>query len=167
MGLKYRIKRKRKKLSLLTIPKIVSKNPGERRSMDFMSDTLYSGRKFGILNIIDDCGRLAIAARSEFLITAGELIGILNEASESYSLLKQIFVDNVPEFTSKTFLKWASDQRIDIHFTTPEKLTEDAFIESFNGKMRNECLNENWFKNIEEASSLSKSEETSTIRKGR
>lgn len=154
LGLKYRIKRKRKRISLPTVPKLVPKNPGERWSMDFMSDALYSGRRFRVLNIIDDCGRLAVVTQAEFSITSERLVRILNEASDTYGLPKQIVVDNGPEFTSKTFLRWASEKGVDIHFITPGKPTENAFIESFNGKMRNECLNENWFKNIEEAQRL-------------
>ncbi|MFB5754236.1 integrase core domain-containing protein [Leptospira kirschneri] len=131
-----------------------TKAPRERWSMDFMSDSLYSGRRFRILNIIDDYGRLSIATQPEFSIPSERVIKILNEAIEVYGLPKQIVVDNGPEFTSKSFLNWALEQKIDIHFTTPGKPTENAFIESFNGKMRNECLNENWFKNIEEARCL-------------
>ncbi|PJZ66543.1 hypothetical protein CH371_00020 [Leptospira wolffii] len=78
--------------------------------MDFMSDALYSGRRFRILNIIDDCGRLAIASKPKFSITSERLVRMLNEVSETYYLPKQIIVDNGPEFTSKTFLKWASEK---------------------------------------------------------
>ncbi|WP_420890120.1 IS3 family transposase [Leptospira mayottensis] len=154
LGLKYRIKPKRKRVSLPAIPKIVPKKPEERWSMDFMSDSLYSGRKFRILNIIDDFGRFAVATQVEFSITSERLVRILNEVSEVRSLPKQIVVDNGPEFTSKAFLRWSFEKGVDIHFITPGKPTENAFIESFNGKMRNECLNENWFKNIEEAQRL-------------
>ncbi|ASV12047.1 hypothetical protein B2G51_10365 [Leptospira santarosai] len=154
LGLKYRIKPKRKRLSLPTVPKLLPKAIGDRWSMDFMSDSLYSGRRFRILNIIDDFGRLAVATKAEFSITSERLVRILNEVSKVRSLPKQIVVDNGPEFTSKTFLRWAFDKGVDIHFITPGKPTENAFIESFNGKMRNECLNENWFKNIEEARRL-------------
>nr|WP_232397964.1 integrase core domain-containing protein [Leptospira kirschneri] len=151
LGLKYRIKRKHKRLSLPTVPKLLPKAPGERWSME---DSLYSGRRFRILNIIDDYGRLSIATQPEFSIPSERVIKILNKAIKVYGLPKQIVVDNGPEFTSKSFLSWALEQKIDIHFTTPGKPTENAFIESFNGKMRNECLNENWFKNIEEARCL-------------
>lgn len=154
LGLKYRIKQRRKRLPLPTVPKLLPGAFGERWSMDFMSDSLYSGRRFRILNIIDDYGRLAIATQPEFSIPSERVVRILNEVIEVYGLPKQIVVDNGPEFTSKSFLKWAQEKGIDIHFTTPGKPTENAFIESFNGKMRNECLNENWFKNIEEARRL-------------
>ncbi|WP_413462954.1 IS3 family transposase [Leptospira noguchii] len=154
LGLKYRIKQRRKRLPLPTVPKLLPGAFGERWSMDFMSDSLYSGRRFRILNIIDDYGRLAIATQPEFSIPSERVVRILNEVIEVYGLPKQIVVDNGPEFTSKSFLKWTQEKGIDIHFTTPGKPTENAFIESFNGKMRNECLNENWFKNIEEARRL-------------
>nr|WP_016754431.1 integrase core domain-containing protein [Leptospira santarosai] len=122
--------------------------------MDFISDSLYSGIIFIILNIIDDYGRLAIATQPEFSIPSERVVRILNEAVKIYGLPKQIVVGNGPEFTSKSFLKWTQEKGIDIHFTTPGKPTENACIESFNGKMRNRCLNENWFKNIEEARRL-------------
>ncbi|AXR64636.1 hypothetical protein DQM28_13200 [Leptospira mayottensis] len=81
--------------------------------------------------------------RGNFSITSERLVRILNKVSEVRSLPKQIVVDNDPEFTSKTFLRWAFEKGVDIHFITPGKPTENAFIESFNGKMRNECFNEN------------------------
>lgn len=75
--------------------------------MNFMSDSLYSGIKFRILNIIDDYGRLSITTQPEFSIPSERVIKILNEAIEVYGLPKQIVVDNGPEFTSKNFLNWA------------------------------------------------------------
>ncbi|MDV6237901.1 integrase core domain-containing protein, partial [Leptospira ellisii] len=95
-----------------------------------------------------------LICKSELSITSERLVRILNEVSETYELPKQIVVDNGPEFTSKTFLRWAFEKGVDIHFITPGKPTENAFIESFNGKMRNECLNENWFKNLEQAEQI-------------
>ncbi|EMO91158.1 integrase core domain protein [Leptospira noguchii str. 2001034031] len=92
------------------------------------------------MNIIDDYGRLAIATQPEFSIPSERVVRILNEGIEIYGLPKQIVVDNGPEFTSRSFLKWAQEKEIDIHFTTLGKPTENAFIEGFNGKMRNECL---------------------------
>ncbi|WP_338151948.1 IS3 family transposase [Leptospira santarosai] len=74
LGLKYRIKRKRKRLPFPTVPKLLPKTPGERWSMDFMSDSLYSGRRFRILNVIDDYGRLAIVTQPEFSIPFGDRV---------------------------------------------------------------------------------------------
>ncbi|EMM88492.1 HTH-like domain protein [Leptospira santarosai str. 2000027870] len=105
LGLKYRIKRKRKRLPLPTVPKLLPKAFGERWSMDFMSDSLYSPITFRILNIIHDYGSLVIAAKPEFSIPSERAVRILNETIEVYGLPKQIVVDNGPEFTSKSFLE--------------------------------------------------------------
>ncbi|UOG49416.1 DDE-type integrase/transposase/recombinase [Leptospira noguchii] len=75
------------------------------------------------MNIIDDYGRLAITTQPEFSIPSERVVRILNEGIEVYGLPKQIVVDNSPEFTSKSFLKWAQEKGIDIHFTTPGKPT--------------------------------------------
>nr|WP_019518025.1 transposase [Leptospira kirschneri] len=83
-------------MSLPTVPKLLPKAPGERWSME---DSLYSGRRFRILNIIDDYGRLSIATQPEFSIPSERVIKILNEAIKVYGLPKQIVVDNSFEFT--------------------------------------------------------------------
>ncbi|EPE84236.1 HTH-like domain protein [Leptospira noguchii str. 1993005606] len=111
LGLKYRIKQRRKRLPLPTVPKLLPGAFGERWSMDFMSDSLYSGRRFRILNIIDDYGRLAIATQPEFSIPSERVVRILNEVIEVYGLPKQIVVDNGPEFTSKSFFEMDTGER--------------------------------------------------------
>nr|WP_232420895.1 integrase core domain-containing protein [Leptospira interrogans] len=119
-----------------------------------MSDSLYSEIILRILNIIDDFERFAAAEKVEFSITSERLVRILNEVSKVRSLPKQIVVYNGPEFTSKTFLRWLSKKKsifILLHRVSQPKM---PFIESFNGKMRNECLNGNWFKDIEKTKRL-------------
>ncbi|MCB1145081.1 MAG: transposase family protein, partial [Leptospiraceae bacterium] len=86
-----------------------------------------------------------------YSINSYRLLNILNELKEERILPKSIIVDNGPEFTSKAFLDWALRNNIDIHFISKGKPTENGYIESFNGKLRNECLNEHWFNDIEES----------------
>jgi len=154
MGLKYRIKNRKKRIHLNQIPIRLPNNSNIRWSMDFMSDSLYDGRKFRILNIIDDFSREAVQMKVGFSITGFHLVRIFEEIKSYRKLPDQIVVDNGPEFTSKIFLRWASENNVDIHFIEKGKPTQNAFVESFNGKVRTECLNEHWFRNIYEAENI-------------
>lgn len=151
MGLKYRIRPRKKRTLLPQNPLQVPAKPGVRWSMDFVSDSLYSGRRFRSINIIDDCSREAICLHADFSITGFRLTRLLDEIKLSRDLPNQIVVDNGPEFTSKVFLRWAAENGVVIHFIDPGKPTQNAFVESFNGKFRNECLNEHWFLSLREA----------------
>lgn len=145
MGLKYRIKRKKKRYQGESVPMIVPRGINERWSMDFITDSLYDGRKFRVFNLIDDCSREAIKQHPDFSISGRRLVRIFEEIKSHRALPKQIVCDNGTEFTSKAFMKWAADNNVEIHFIDKGKPTQNAFIESFNGKFRDECLNEEWF----------------------
>lgn len=151
MGLKYRIKRKKKRYQGERIPLIVPHGVNERWSMDFISDSLYDGRKFRVFNLIDDCSREAIEQYPGFSISGKRLVRIFEEIKSRRELPKQIVCDNGTEFTSKAFMKWADDNKVEIHFIEKAKPMQNAFIESFNGKFRDECLNEEWFITINDA----------------
>lgn len=151
LGLKYRIKKKKKRNTGEKSPLLVPGNINERWSMDFVSDSLYDRRRFRIFNLIDDCSRESIIQHADFSITGKRLIRIFDELKTLRQLPKQIVCDNGTEFTSKAFMKWAADNNIDIHFIDKGKPMQNAFVESFNGKFRNECLNEEWFLSIQEA----------------
>ncbi|TFG93066.1 MAG: transposase [Syntrophobacterales bacterium] len=120
-------------------------------SIDFMSDSLADGRRFRILIIIDDYTRESpgiLVARS---IPSGGVTAFIDRIALSPGYPRGIRVNNGPEFTSATFHRWAEEQHITIEHTRPGKPSENAFIESFNGKIRDECLNENWFLTISDA----------------
>ncbi|MCU0847539.1 MAG: IS3 family transposase [Spirochaetes bacterium] len=151
MGLKYRIKRKKKRFTGESRPLIIPGSTSKRWSMDFVHDALYDGRKFRVLNIIDDYSREAICLQPDFSINGRRVVRILEELRMIRPLPEQIVVDNGPEFTSKVFLKWADENNVDIHFIEKGKPTQNAFVESFNGKFRDECLNEEWFVTIKDA----------------
>ncbi len=151
MGLKYRIKRKKKRYQGETVPMIVPCGINERWSMDFISDALYDGRRFRVFNLMDDCSREAIVQHPGISITGKRLARIFDEIKSYRSLPKQIVCDNGTEFTSKAFMKWAADNQVEIHFIEKGKPTQNAFIESFNGKFRDECLNEEWFVSLSDA----------------
>jgi putative transposase len=123
-------------------------------SLDFLSDALSCGRRFRILGVMDQCSRECLA------LVADTSIGGARVARELDVLLAQrgkphcIVSDNGTELTSRAVLQWASDQRIDWHYITPGKPTENGFTESLNGKVRDEFLNEHWFSTMAEVRHL-------------
>lgn len=127
-----------------------AQQPNERWSMDFMSDTLYDATVFRLLNVIDDCTREALAMEPDFSLPGIRVIRELERLIEFRGRPGQIVVDNGPEFICKAMQSWATDHRIDLHFIEKGKPTQNAFIESFNGRVRDELLNSNWFRNIRE-----------------
>ncbi len=125
--------------------------PHQRWSMDFVSDSLIDGRSFRTLNVIDDCTRLCVAIEAD-LSLSGERVGrVLDRAAAHYGWPDLLVMDNGPEFTSRALDQWAYQRGIRLHFIRPGKPVENAFVESFNGKFRDECLSENWFLSLSDA----------------
>jgi len=138
--------KKEKRLSML-----MSSEFNECWSMDFVSDKLTDNRKIRCLNVIDNYSRYNITIEVVSSLRAAAVIVTLNRAIAKYGKPKTIIVDNGPEFRSKLLQSWAKDQQIRLHFIAPGKPTQNAYIESFNGKFRDECLNQHWFSTINEA----------------
>lgn len=119
--------------------------PNERWSMDFVSDSLDNGRKLRVLNVIDDFTREIVAIEVDTSLTGSRVAQALEIAGLIRGKLpKSIVSDNGSEFTGKVMARW-SFGKTELHFIQPGKPNQNAFIESFNGKMREECLNENIF----------------------
>jgi putative transposase len=146
-GLKIRTKPKRKKRNVSSIQLPLPKYPNEVWSMDFVFERTIDGKKQRILTGIDHLTRENTILHAEYTFSSEKLLGYLN----TLEILPRAFVlDNGTEFTSKVFQKWAEDKSIEIHFIEKGKPTQNAFIESFNGKLRDECLNLHYFKNQRE-----------------
>jgi len=128
--------------------------PNEQWAMDFMSDSLFSGRKFRTLNILDLFNRECIAIEADNSLTGTKVTQILNRLIETRGMPKSITIDNGTEFTSRAFDQWAYEKGIKLNFIQPGKPSQNGFVESFNGKFRDECLNENWFSNLNHAKEL-------------
>jgi len=154
MGLKYRRKNKRIRYCGEKVPLVVPSTINTRWSMDFVNDVLYDGRKFRTFNLIDDCSREAIIQYADFSINGTRLVRLFEEIAEKRALPDQIVCDNGSEFTSKAFRKWAEENHVTIHYIDKGKPTQNAFVESFNGKFRDECLNEEWFESLSSARSI-------------
>jgi len=150
LGLQVRTKR-RKKLKRPRIPMLVPTRPGVRWSVDFMSDQLANGRRFRVLNIIDDFSRQCIDQIVETSISGQRLARFLDEIGERVSLPKDLVCDNGSELTSKAMFFWSQKSGTKLHFIQPGKPMQNAFVESFNGTFRDNCLNEHWFKNLNDA----------------
>ena len=120
-------------------------------SMDFMSDELFNGQRIRILTLVDNFTRESLAIRVDKHIGGHQVAEILQKVSQHRDLPKSIRVDNGPEFISKVLDQCAFLNGVELDFSRPGKPTDNAFIGAFNGRLREECLNENWFLSLEDA----------------
>jgi putative transposase len=123
----------------------------QRWSMDFVADGLGDGRKFRSLNIVDDYSRECLAAEVDTSLPGGRVVRVLERLGELRGVPQVLVMDNGPEFAGQTLDMWAYERGVRLHFIEPGKPVQNAFVESFNGKMRDECLNEHWFGSLAEA----------------
>lgn len=127
---------------------------GQCWSMDFVSDHLAGGRRFRVLTIVDTFSRRSPGLLTDWSIGGERVARFLDEVAISGGLPETITVDNGPEFISNALDRWAYERGVKLHFITPGKPTENAFIESFNSRLREECLNANWFDSLDHAREL-------------
>jgi putative transposase len=145
-----RRKRKRLYLGARTVLPPPSR-PNERWSMDFTMDTLATGRKFRTLNIVDDFTRECLAIEVDTSLGGYRVVRVLDRLAALRNLPPVIVTDNGPEFAGRALDAWAYAAKVKIHFIRPGKPVENCYIESFNGKFRDECLNEHWFTDLADA----------------
>ena len=120
-------------------------------SMDFVTDQLFSGQRIRILTIVDNFTRESINLSIGFHYKGVDVANALSEAINVHGVPETIKVDNGPEFISKEVDLWAYAHQVKLDFSRPGKPTDNAFIESFNGRFRQECLNQHWFLSLEDA----------------
>ena len=149
LGLQVRAKR-RKKLVRPRIPMAVPTVANERWSLDFVSDQLACGRRFRILNVIDDYSRECVGQLADVSISGGRMARFLTELGQARQLPGTIVCDNGTEMTSKAMFFWSREAGVKLHFIQPGKPTQNAFVESFNGRFRDSCLNQHWFRSLTE-----------------
>lgn len=146
--------RRRRRKRVAVGPRIVQvppTRPNQRWSMDFMRDTLADGRAFRTLNIVDDATRECLAIEVDRSLPGARVARVLDRLALTRGLPGQIVVDNGPEFAGRTLDGWAYTHRVHLQFIRPGKPVDNCFVESFNGKFRDECLNEHWFTGLAEA----------------
>jgi putative transposase len=120
-------------------------------AMDFMADELFDGRRIRVLTLVDHFSRESLALEVGQRFRGQDVARVLTRIGAQRGLPKTIRVDNGSEFTSKALDQWAYANGVQLDFSRPGKPTDNALIESFNGRLRTECLNENWFLSLEDA----------------
>jgi putative transposase len=153
-GLALRRKKRRKGAAgvRVMIPTAVRAN--EHWSMDFVSDSIVTGRRFRALTIVDNYTRECPAIEVDTSLGGARVVNVLERLSETRELPEVITIDNGPEFAGKALDEWAYRKSIKLNFITPGKPVENAYAESFNGRLRDECLNTNWFMNLKQARNI-------------
>ena len=150
-GLLVRRKRRKRLARGLRIWVVAPQRPNERWSMDFVSDCIAEGRPIRILTLVDDYTRECLAMEVDTSLGGMRVRRILEQVIGERSRPEAIVVDNGPEFRGRALAAWSEERRVRLKFIEPGKPSQNAFIESFNGRLREECLNANWFWSLADA----------------
>lgn len=134
-------------------PMLVPMTANDRWSLDFVSDQLTDGRRFRVLTIVDDCTRECLGLLADTSLSGLRVARELDRIIEKRARPKMIVSDNGSEFTSNAILQWTDQVKVDWHYIAPGKPIQNAFIESFNGRLRDELLNETLFSSLNQARS--------------
>lgn len=129
----------------------IGRRPNEHWSLDFMSDTLNSGRRLRTLSVLDTCTREALAIAVDTSLPSRAVTRVLDRILLVRPRPERITLDNGPELTSHWFDQWANHNGITLDYIDPGKPVQNAVMESFNGRFRDECLNSHWFTSLEDA----------------
>lgn len=149
-GLSVR-RRARKRVAVPRQPLAAPARPNERWSMDFVTDALADGRKFRSLTMVDDFTRECPAIEVDTSLTGPRLTRVLEHLAETRGLPHGIVCDNGPEFAGHALDVWAHHRGLKLLFIAPGKPVHNAYVESFNGRLSDECLNEHWFTSLADA----------------
>jgi putative transposase len=142
----------RKQTAIVRVPLTVPTRPNERWSMDFMRDMLADRpRAFRTFNVNDDATRESLVIEVDHSLPGGRVVRVLDALIARRGRPEVIVCDNGPEFISQAVDTWAYQRGIRLHFIAPGKPNQNAFIESFNGRFRAECLDLHWFATLDEA----------------
>ena len=146
--------RRRKRKRLVRSARATAPTPeraNQQWSQDFVSDTTAQGRVLHLLTVIDAYTRECLAIETDTSLTGRRVTAALEKVLERRPRPQTIGGDNGPEFRSRWFRAWCDGKGIRLDFIEPGKPMQNAFIESFNGRFRDECLNANWFRNLRHA----------------
>ena len=153
-GLSLRLKRPRRHVSAAQRDRQpAALAPNELWSMDFVSDALFDGRRLRALTVVDAYTREALAIDVDQGIKGEQVVEAMDRIASIRGTPRAIRVDNGPEFISKALDRWAYENGVTLDFSRPGKPTDNAFVESFNGRFRDECLNTHWFLSLADARS--------------
>ncbi len=132
----------------------IPQGPNQQWSLGFVSDSLSCGRRFHILNVIDDFSREYLAALVDTSLSGERVARELDRIAQIRGYPYMVVSDIGTEPTSNAILTWQEDRKVDWHYIAPRKPMQNGFVESFNGRMRDECLNEHLFDSLRDARNL-------------
>ena len=148
-GLSLRLKPRRKRPSHLRVMTPAALAPNEPWSLDFIAASFSDGRRFRALTLVDHMTRESPAIEVDSSLGGQRVVAVLDRLASTHGLPKMLFVDNGPEFTAKALDAWAHRRGVRLAFSRPGTPTDNPFIEAFNARFREECLNQPWFISIE------------------
>jgi putative transposase len=150
-GLAVKRRRGRKRATGTREPMALPSGPSKRWSLDFVADTFGVSRRFRILAVIDDYTRECLALVADTSLSGGRVARELDAVIRLYGKPELVVSDNGTELTSRAILEWQNESGVGWHYIAPGKPQQNGFVESFNGKLRDECLNEEVFSTLAEA----------------
>jgi len=144
-------RRERKRLEHGRVGMPLLSRPNQEWAIDFVMDSLATGRGIRALTVLDDFTKESPAIEVDNSLSGPRVTRVLDRVIEERGLPEGIRLDNGPEFTSRYFVAWAAGRGIPLIYIQPGKPVQNSYIESFNGRFRDECLNTNWFENLSDA----------------
>jgi putative transposase len=150
-GLAVRRRKRRRAAAHERVPLAAPVRANQGWSMDFMADALARGRRFRTLNLVDEYTREALGIEVDTSLPGVRVVRVLEQLRQQGRKPEWIVTDNGPEFTGKALDQWAYENGVRLEPIRPGRPMENGYIESFNGKMREECLNEHWFVDLSDA----------------
>lgn len=150
-GLAMRIRQRRRIRWTGAVSNPVATRPNQRWSIDFVSDCVSSGRVIRMLTVVDDCTRECPAIDVDTSLGGWRVRRALDRIASERGLPEAIVLDNGPEFRGRALAAWSEERGVRLQFIQPGKPAQNAYAESFNGRLRDECLNANWFTSLSDA----------------
>jgi len=150
-GLAMRIRQRRRIRWVGPARKPRASRPNEKWSMDFVSDCVSTGRVIRMLTVVDDCTRECPAIEVDTSLGGLRVRRVLDRIASERGLPEAIVLDNGPEFRGRALAAWSEERGVRLEFIQPGKPVQNAYAESFNGRLRDECLNANWFTSLKDA----------------
>ena len=152
-GLQLRARRPRRHVTAATrrLSAVRPLAPNVAWSMDFVSDQTAAGARFRALTVVDVFTRECLAIEPGQKLGGADVVNVLSRIATQHGVPKRIYCDNGSEFTGRLVDLWAYANKVTMQFSRPGKPTDNAFIESFNGSLRDECLNVHWFTDLTDA----------------
>src|SRR5438270_8558692 len=150
-GLAMRIRQRRRIRWSGAVVKPAARQRNERWSMDFVSDCVSGGKVIRMLTIVDDCTRECPAIEVDTSLGGLRVRRVLDRIARERGLPEAIVLDNGPEFRSRALAAWSEERGVRLESIQPGKPVQNAYVESFNGRLRDECPNANWFTSLSDA----------------